>query len=207
MRSIRDQRANDATAVILAGGRSRRMGQDKAALVIQGEPLIDRVARLLGLAFTRIAVVGGAALPGNATRIDDLRQGQGPLAGLESAFTASATTWLFVVGCDMPFVSPGLAAHMVELAASHPEVDVVALPTARGLEPLHAVYHRRLLPAITALLDGGDRSLRALLAQSLALEVAAADQGRFDPQGLATLNVNTPEEWRQALLLAERWRP
>lgn len=205
-----DVHTDDVTGVILAGGQSKRMGQDKARLIIQGEPLIARVHRLLRVAFGEIVIVGGGdfgdILPG-VTVIPDRRPGQGPLAALESAFTATSATLLFVVACDMPFVSPALARHMIQRASAEPDADVVALRRARGLEPLHAVYRsRRCQPAVMALLDEGERSLQALLARSMVVEVAPDEAVTFDPQGLATSNVNTPDDWREALSLAETWR-
>lgn len=210
MRSASDATITDnATAVILAGGQSRRMGQDKARLIIEGEPLIARVHRLLRVACSNVVIVGGDysdVLPGTPV-IPDLRPGQGPLAALESALAATTTPLLFVVACDMPFVSPALARHMLQRAIVTPTVDVVALRTAHGLEPLHAVYRRRCQPVATALLDAGERSLRALLTRSPVLEINPDEAADFDPHALATYNANTLEEWRDVLARAERWRP
>ena len=210
MRPMAGSHATDVTGVILGGGQSRRMGQDKTRLVIQGETLIERVHRLLRLAFNHIVIVGGGEfgdlLPGVPV-IPDLRPMQGPLAALESAFAVTDTPLLFVVACDMPFVSPGLACNMVQRATATPDVDVVALRSAHGLEPLHAVYRRACQPVASALLDAGERSLHALLARLSVAEVTPDEAAQFDPQGLATLNANTPEEWDAALAQAEWWRP
>ncbi|MGH2484620.1 MAG: molybdenum cofactor guanylyltransferase [Ktedonobacterales bacterium] len=202
--------ATKVTGVVLAGGASRRMGQEKAQLVIQGEPLLARVTRLLRLTFSAVIVVGPPSLaelvPG-VTVVPDTRAEQGPLAGLEAAFAATRPTLLFVVACDMPFLSPTLARRMVEIALAQPDADAVALRSPLGLEPLHAVYRRACHPVTTAVLDGGERSLQALLARVRVMEVTPKERARGDPAGLATVNVNTPEEWRRALLLAEDWRP
>ncbi|HKV83461.1 MAG TPA: molybdenum cofactor guanylyltransferase [Ktedonobacterales bacterium] len=202
--------AAQTTGVVLAGGASRRMGQEKARLVIQGEPLLARVTRLLRLAFSEVVVVGPPSVaelvPGFAV-VPDTRAGQGPLAGLEAAFAATRTPLLFVVACDMPFLSPTLARRMTAIALAQPDAQVIALRSDLGVEPLHAVYRRACQPVVTALLENGERSLQALLARVRVAEVTPEDQARGDPAGLATLNVNTPEEWRHALLLAEAWRP
>lgn len=205
-----DTCADDVTGVILAGGQSRRMGQEKARLVIQGEPLIARVYRLLRLVCTNVVIVGGAdftdALP-DVPMIADLRPGQGPLAALESACIATQTPLLFVVACDMPFVSPALARHMAQRAVDSPQAYSVALRTMQGLEPLHAVYRRACLSDVTALLNTGERSLQALLGRKAVLEILPDQSARYDPHGLATRNANTPEEWRALLELAETWQP
>ena len=210
MPSSYDSFAQDVTAIILAGGHSRRMGEEKARLLIHREPLITRVARLLRMAFRRVAVVGPPELRDvtlDAQIIPDLRPEQGPLAGMESAFGATRTTFLFVVGCDMPFISPALALRMAARGYESDNVDAVVLHNERGPEPLHAVYRRDCQPHISALLDDGERSLHSLLARVTVAEIPPDEQSRFDPQGLATLNVNTPEDWRNALSLAELWRP
>ena len=158
---------------------------------MRGEPLLARVVRLLRLAFSEVIVVGPPSLaelvPG-VTVTPDTRAGQGPLAGLEAAFAATRTPLLFVVACDMPFVSPALARRMRDIAVAHPDADATALRSADGVEPLHAVYRRACQPVITELLDGGERSLRALLARVHVEEIAPERQADADPAGLATVN-------------------
>lgn len=199
-----------AMGVVLAGGASRRMGEEKARLMMRGEPLLARVVRLLRLAFSEVIVVGPPSLadlvPG-VTVTPDTRAGQGPLAGLEAAFAATRTSLLFVVACDMPFVSPALARRMAVIALDSPGADAVSLRSASGVEPLHAVYGRACQPVVTTLLDGGERSLQALLARVRVEEIAPEQRADADPAGLATVNVNTPDEWRRALRTAEGWLP
>lgn len=199
--------AVEATGVVLAGGRSQRMGKSKAALLIGGEPLLRRVVRRLRLAVENVLVVGSgdlAALAPDTRIIQDLplHQGQGPLAGLEAALDAIETPYAFVVACDMPFVAPDLARAMVALAASDLSGDVLALRTSQGIEPLHAVYSRACLPTVTRQLDAGERSLQRLLAHLRVGEVPAELIRRYDPARRSAFNANSPDEWEYALAIA-----
>ena len=257
------------TGVVLAGGRSSRMGADKAALLIGGEPLLRRVVRRLRLALAATLVVGPPELaallqptapgqtmdqppaqtPGQVvarpsvapmagrtaeyiaeTRvIPDAQPGLGPLGGLATALAAITTPYAFVIACDMPFAQPALIRLQARLALAGgavsdattgdgptadapaqygvgalpqaPAYDLVALRTAQGLEPLHAVYARACLPIVQAQVAAGDLALRRLLARLRVRELTADEVARTDPRGLSTLNANTPDEWAQALAL------
>ncbi len=197
----------EATGVVLAGGLSQRMGRSKAALLIGGEPLVQRVVRRMRLALGNVVVVGSdelAALVPNTRIVQDLplHQGQGPLAGLEAALNAIETPYAFVVACDMPFVAPALVEAMVALAGANPSNDALVLRTRHGVEPLHAVYSQSCLPAITRQLDAGKRSLQHLLSQLRVGEVPTELVSRNDPTGRSAFNANSPEEWEYALALA-----
>lgn len=198
--------AAGAVGIVLAGGGSTRMGTSKAVLPIGGEPLLRRVVRRLAVALPRVVVIGPESLaevvPGVVVR-QDARPGMGPLGGLETALRSVSENHIFVVACDMPFVSPALARMMVNLAQRDAALDGVVLRTARGMEYLHAVYARSCLPAIQRQLDAGDLALRHLLARLRVREVDADEAAVFDPQGLAAFNANTPEEWARAVQLAE----
>jgi molybdopterin-guanine dinucleotide biosynthesis protein A len=193
----------ETTGVVLAGGRSRRMGADKAALPIEGEPLLRRVVGRLRLALPAVLVVGPAELallvPGVRVVLDS-RPGMGPLAGLEAAFAASETPRAFVVACDMPFVAPVLVRAMADYAAAKAQdADAVVLRSGEGVEPLHAVYSATCLPIVTELLDAGTRSLHELLVRLHVVEFPAGEATRLDPSGLSAFNANTPTEWERAL--------
>ena len=196
----------NTVGVVLAGGRSSRMGYDKAALMIGGEPLLRRVVRRVGMALSEVLVVGLETLqplvPGTRV-VPDETPGRGPLGGIVTALDAVSSPSLFVVACDMPFVNPVLLRELVRIADAMPDMDVVALHTARGVEPLHAVYRAACLPAMRAQLALGKGSLQILLQQLRVHEVLTQDTAHLDPAGLSTFNANTPEAWQQALALAE----
>jgi molybdopterin-guanine dinucleotide biosynthesis protein A len=199
--------------VALAGGASRRMGRDKTALLIGGQPLLRRSVARLRLALAEVIVVGSPALapliPETRIVADDW-PGRGPLGALTTALrtldegaVGEGAGWALLVACDMPFTQPALLRAMARLALTTPEAQAVALRGPRGLEPLHAVYASACLPlALARLSTGGDASLQGLLATLRVCEVAPEDARRLDPLGRSTFNANTPEDWRRALALA-----
>jgi molybdopterin-guanine dinucleotide biosynthesis protein A len=127
----------------------------------------------------------------------------GPLGGLYTALTATTSAHIFLVACDMPFVSPGLVKAMVAFAETRCDADVVSLEANGRVQPLHAVYARGCLPAVERALKGSDHSLHALLAQLAVVAIDAETIRREDQDGLSAFNVNTPEDWQRALRLDE----
>lgn len=193
------------TGAVLAGGASRRMGSDKAALLIGGEPLLQRAVGRLRLALAEVIVVGSPALAPLVpeTRIvADEWPGRGPLGALATALRATDAPWVLLVACDMPFTEPALIREIARRALTTPAADVVALRGPRGAEPLHAAYSRACLPLALEQLAGDDASLRGLLAAARLAEVSPDDARLLDPSGFSAFNANTPEEWRRALRLA-----
>jgi molybdopterin-guanine dinucleotide biosynthesis protein A len=153
------------TGVVLAGGKSTRMGRDKAALEFDGQTLLERAVAVLRQCFPEVIVV----------RQDDV-PGLGPIGGIATALRRAPE--IFVVACDMPFLD---AARIREMAAQLPGYDAVAIPG----EPLHAAYSARILPVIEAQIAAGDYSVQKLLSK---LRVKFVDAKPI-------LNVNTPQEW------------
>ena len=157
----------ECSGVVLAGGRSSRMGRDKAALELDGEPLLARVVGRLRAALPVVVVIGPArlhALVPGVPVVPDEYPGAGPLGGLVTALRVVSTSRVFLAGCDMPFVAPGLVRAMALLAAEEPETDAVLLhsPAGAGLEYLHGVYTRSCLCGRAA----AARRRRAIAAES-----------------------------------------
>jgi molybdenum cofactor guanylyltransferase len=193
------------SGVILAGGRSSRMGEDKAAMMFAGEPLLARVLHRIEPAVDDVLVIGPQSIeqlvPGVRV-IDDAVPAVGPLSGLYTALRATTRDRVFLVGCDMPFVQPRLVRAMLALSEANAHADAVALRAAGRAQPLHAVYSRRCLPAVERALQSEDHSLLSLLARLDVVQVDAETVNRDDPGGLSTFNVNTPADWERALRLA-----
>jgi molybdopterin-guanine dinucleotide biosynthesis protein A len=189
------------SGAILAGGQSRRMGSDKAALRIQGEPLLQRTVRLLASITTDVAIIGPperAALAPGVPIFPDRWPQQGPLGGIATALQALAGEAVLVVGCDMPFLHAGLLCYLIALA---PEYDAVVVRSDGEAHPLHAVYQRRCLPTLEEQLQAGNLRVQQFLARLVVRFVEGEELDRFDPQHLSTFNANTPEEWARALRL------
>jgi molybdopterin-guanine dinucleotide biosynthesis protein A len=192
--------------VILAGGHSRRMGENKATMMFGGEPLLTRVARRLSPAVDDLLVIGPqslASLAPHARVVEDALPAIGPLGGLHTALITTTSAHMFLVACDMPFIRPGLVRAMLAFAETRGDADVVALEANGRVQPLHAVYARGCLPAVERVLKASDHSLHALLAQLAVVVIEADTVRREDPDDVSAFNVNTPEDWRHALRLNE----
>lgn len=191
--------------VVLAGGRSSRMGENKATMVFAGEPLLIRALRRLSPAVDDTVVIGPETLRAVAPDIrvvPDLVPDAGPLVGLYTALKSTTAARVFLVACDMPFLQPGLVRAMLAASANNQEAQAVILGDQGRIQPLHAVYTNACLPAVERALASEDRSLWLLLAQLSVMTMDAEIVRREDPRGISTFNANTPEDWRSALRLA-----
>ncbi len=195
------------TVLILAGGRSVRMGRDKAWLEIDGMPLVERVARrLLPLAGEIVFSANDPApfgelvarLPIPAQVVGDIFPDAGPLAGLHAGLSAARYDAALAVATDMPFVNHVVVREMMGLCE---EADaVVPRLAADGFdepqpEPLHAVYRKRCLPAIEAALRANRRRVVSFLASVNVCYVDEPFLRALDPELKSFRNVNTPDEW------------
>jgi molybdenum cofactor guanylyltransferase len=187
----------DATAVILAGGNSRRMGRDKSLLPFNGRPMLVHIADQLRPHFRALLV--GANDPerysiAGAPVITDHIPGQGPLMGLASCLEAATTDAVFLTGCDIPTMDiPTLHAMMAALT----DHDAVIPVTADGRHPLFAFYRRAILPTVQATLADGKRRMEDVLQRLNVATFPLADNTWFR-------NLNTPEDYAAACAAAEQ---
>src|SRR5690348_2447794 len=142
---------SEVSGAILAGGQSRRMGHDKAALLIDGELLLLRIARQMRSVVPDLAVIGPlerATLMPDIPVIPDRWPNCGPLGGIATALhSLRSRQGVVVVGCDMPFLNPVLLRHLITLIS---EADAVVVRLDGQIHPLHAVYQQRCLPILAA---------------------------------------------------------
>lgn len=157
------------------------MGVDKRLLLVDGEPLVRRVARVVAEATDEVIVVVApgrplpdAALAGLEVRVAlDRRADAGPLAGMEAGLEASGHEFVLAVAADMPWLDARLLRALVNRLAET-DADVAAMATDRGPQPLLAAYRRTTaLATATRLIDAGERRLRALLEALWVVEVEA----------------------------------
>lgn len=206
--------------IINAGGASRRMGMDKALLPVppHGTPLVRHVyERLAGLATGQAIVVANdaslankAGLPPSVRQLGDRYPNAGALGGLATGLALS-TGWAIAVACDMPFVDPALLTLLAVLIAEPGEKksgeddgqgwDAIVPLTEGYPQPLHALYHRRCLPAMTTLLVQGNLRIVDLYDAIRVRYVSEEELRRHDPELRSFTNVNTPEEWQQVLAM------
>src|SRR5712691_4615319 len=189
--------------IVLAGGKSSRMGRPKAWLPFHGQPMLTRVLDRLAPLFEERVVVRapGQELPDVEARfVEDEQPGLGPVAGLAVGLAAVTRPLAFVVSCDAPFVDPRVVEHLVA-RCQPPYAAVVPLWEGR-LQPLHAVYRADNAPILRRLLAAGRRRPVDLFAEVPTLELPEAEIRAMDPDGLTFMNTNTPEDWERALTLA-----
>ncbi len=191
---------------ILAGGRARRLGgADKSTLLVGGLPIIERqLAALAGLG-GEIVVVGGD--PGRFAAygvrpVPDRVPRSGALGGLYTALCEATTPHVLVVACDLPFVSVPVLERLAELAGD--AADAVVPRTADGLQPLCAVYARTLRGRVRRRIDSGHLKVQDLLEAIRVRELGPDEIASIDPAGRSFFNVNTPDDFDQAVRLAAR---
>lgn len=184
------------TAAILAGGRSARMGRDKAALPMGGATALETLVSRYQTAFGRALVsVDAAGRYPWAEEVADTRPGAGPLAGLEAAVRAAGGD-VFLTAVDLPFGDAALARRLYALMG---DAEVCVIRRARGgLEPVFAVYAYSGLPQISACLDENGRSFRDYFAKVKVREVLEEELPEWDLNRVL-LNVNKPEDYEKAL--------
>jgi molybdopterin-guanine dinucleotide biosynthesis protein A len=193
------------TLVLQAGGKSSRMGSNKALLPFQGEPLIMRVYHRLAPLVDEVLVTVNQAkdfeylgLP----LVADLYPGKGTLGGLYTGLQAAHSPLVAVVGCDMPFVNPILLQVELDLL-TRTETDVVIPHSMTGLEPLHAVYRRETcLPAIYKALMVDQLRLVSWLPDVKVQEMPVEEVKVYDPKLFAFFNLNTPDDLKEAESMA-----
>ena len=191
--------AEEATAVILAGGKSSRMGQPKALLLFAGEPLIVHLVRRLGQLFSDIVVVAAPeqelpALPSTIVR-DDVAH-QGPVGGIYYGLKAARREICFVTSCDAPFLNLRLITYLM---AQISDFDVVVPFTQDRYQPLHAVYRKQLAPLLKEQLERGELRPIFLYDKVRTRKITEAEMHPHDPESLSFLNMNTPEDYQAAL--------
>ncbi len=185
---------DNCTAVILAGGQSKRMGQDKAAVMFQGKTLLQHAEDKLTPLFETVVVStreqrSDTGLP----QVLDASQSRAPMLGIAACFEALDADWLFVVGVDMPFISADLVQYMASQRGNH---DAVALQAGDMVQPLCCFYHRSCLPQMKANIQAGKRSLKHLL-QAVDTRVIPESEARvYDARLQSVVSLDTPQDLR-----------
>ena len=196
-----DRTITDASAVVLVGGKSSRMGRAKALLPFAGEPLIVHVLRALKKLFGETVVVAAPnqelpELP--AVLVRDQVAHQGPVSGIYHGLKAATKEVCFVTSCDAPFLNLRLIA---ELLAQISDCDVVVPYWQERYQPLHAVYRTSVVPLLKNQLERSELRPIFLYDKVRTRKILEQEIRRFDPDGLSLLNMNSPAEYEAALQL------
>lgn len=191
------------TGIVLAGGRSIRMGKDKASLELSEQTLLSRVVQTVSLVCPEVIIAGGEqsladGFGPDVRWVSDQPGSVGPLAGVTAGLQAARHDACLVVACDMPFLTPALLSHLVDRLETFDAV----VPISRGVSQyLHAAYSRSAAPTAQALLRLKARSVHELVVRLRVLHLSEKHCARFDPTGLSCFNMNTPADLALALKL------
>ncbi len=185
---------HNLTGIILSGGKSFRMGENKAFIKIEGAPIIQRIQTLFERLFDEIIIVTHEKdLFSNlrAKIYSDLIPHQGALGGLYTGLFFSSFPFSFCVACDMPFLNESVIKYLIKNIENS---DIVIPKTRDGLHPLHAIYSKKCIDPIKKMMDQGKYRIVDFYPM---VKVKIIDENEFfslDPNRESFINVNTPEE-------------
>ena len=185
------------TAIILAGGKSSRFGQDKAFIRIKGKPLIKRQLKFLKRIFKRIIIVSNRPDKYKFKGIKvvrDIIPHRGPLGGIYSGLMASSSFYNFTLACDMPFINVRLIKYMIGLKDGY---DVVVPRLKKGYETLFAIYSKNCIKPIENRLLKQNFKIRSFFTDVKVRTITQKEIAQFDKEGLCFININTPKDYRR----------
>ena len=190
------------TAIILAGGKSSRMGFDKALLKINNHFLMEEILQKLKTIFAEILIVTNRPKQFNSltslhlTKIAcDIIPHQGPLGGIYSGLMNSGSFYNFVLACDMPFVNLELIKYMVSIKDNF---DAVVPKLKKGYEALFAIYSKNCISAISEILKTGDLKVVNFFNKLKLRELNEKEISRFGAPDVLFMNINTREDLSRA---------
>jgi molybdopterin-guanine dinucleotide biosynthesis protein A len=189
-------RKRNITGIILSGGQSIRMGENKAFIVIDGIPIINRIHNVFKKLFQEVLIITNEKELFSlidARIYADLIPNRGVLGGLYSGLFFSSFSHSFCVACDMPFLKESVIEFLIN---SINDFDVIVPKTVDGLQPLHAIYSKNCLQAIKRVIDQGGYKVLDFYPLVKIKVVEEQEFYYLDPERESFINVNTPEQLR-----------
>ncbi|MGB0896625.1 MAG: molybdenum cofactor guanylyltransferase [Flavobacteriaceae bacterium] len=182
-------KVNNITGIILAGGKSSRMGTDKGFILFKNKPFIQHCIDALQSFVDDIIIVSNNKLYDqfNAIRVDDLIENSGPLAGIYTGLHHSKTTTNIVLSCDIPLINTALISTLVQHHTT--QVNITYVISNNKQMPLIAIYKKDCLPVCLQLLNANERRLKTLL-KSVTTNAVTLDETLQKH----TVNINTLNE-------------
>ncbi|MEE8420871.1 MAG: molybdenum cofactor guanylyltransferase [Dehalococcoidales bacterium] len=197
----------DINGIVLAGGKSLRFGNDKVSEAIGGKNLLQQVVDSLRFLGGEIIIVTSGEHPISESIdhpkvriLTDILPGKGPMGGIYTGLTASATEYNLVVASDMPFLNEALLRHQIAISEGY---DITVPRMGKLVEPLHAVYARSCLDPMAEMMKDERLSIYRLFDRVRVRFIEAAEIERFDPEHLSLFNINTKTDLAAARRLAE----
>ncbi|RKU39547.1 molybdenum cofactor guanylyltransferase [Candidatus Poribacteria bacterium] len=202
--SLKAPKTSPVTGVILAGGKSRRMGENKALLQLGGDSLIGHVIHRMRLVTDELLLITNN--PTEYKHLDlpmyeDILPNTGALGGIHTGLSYASHDAVLCVACDSPFLDPKLITYLTSLLGGH---DAVIPYTFRGdtgqmtLQTLCAVYSKRCLPIIKRMLQEREFRVHAIYERAHIKRIPPEVWRKFDPEGMSFFNINTPEDFDRA---------
>ncbi len=202
------QKLVPVTGVILAGGKSRRMGQNKALLQLGDEPIIGHVIRRMRLVTDELLLITNnhaeythLGLPMHSDRVPDA----GALGGIYTGLMHASHEVILCVACDSPFLQPKLLTYLVSVLGEDDAVMPYTqssrqTPLCRNiiLQTLCAVYAKKCLPIIESMLQESELRVHALQERAHIQCIPPEVWQQFDPEGMSFFNINTPDDFERA---------
>ncbi len=200
----------ETSAIILAGGKSLRLGYNKVLEIVGNRSLLEQVISRVASLSSEIIVVATEEqiIPQfedypDVQVVTDIYPGKGPLGGIYTGLKTSTSTCNLVAAADMPFLNQALLGYMLGLVDG---VDLVAPRVGGQVEPLHAVYMRGCLAAIEKMMKEGVLGVHKLFSRVNVRYVEADEIARFDPEQRSLFNINTEGDLQMAKKIAGRNR-
>jgi len=191
------------TAIILAGGKSSRMGFDKQFLKLRDKYIIEMIAEKLKSVFNEIILV--TSRPEEHSKygfklVEDEVKGFGPLAGIHVGLKSSGSMYNYIVACDMPFLNLKYMKYMMELIQQHEgNVDGVITKLGEWIEPFNAFYSKNLICRIEENIKKNKRQINLLLQDSNMIYVSEAKAREFSPDWEMFTNINTFKDYESLM--------
>jgi molybdenum cofactor guanylyltransferase len=192
------------TAIILAGGKSSRLGRDKALEKIGGKYLIERIIDSLSQFGDDIIVITAAPnqLPGlNIEKVIDTYPHTGAKVGLCTGINAATSFYSLVVACDMPFLNIDLLRYLLDAVSGF---DAAIPRIGDKIEPLHAVYSKNCIPILEEQIRKGKLKISDIFNEINVRYIEAEEIERYDPQHLSLFNINSEADLKRAKTIVEK---
>lgn len=192
------QKHSNVTGFVLAGGKSSRMGTDKAILSLHGNTLLEQTKAILEQVCAKVFILGSRAPYGQFGEcIEDIFVDCGPLGGIHAALSGSSTPYSLITAVDTPFINAEFFSYMIERALN--SSAIVTAPRVGGVvQPACAVFSRDFLPLAEAALKAGKYKVEPVFPRDRTLLLTEADWGQFAKAGEMFENLNTPEDFERA---------
>ncbi len=197
----------ELSCIVLAGGKSKRLGRNKITENIGGKMLLERVLDTLSLFKCEIIIVTSASssLPGiekypQIKVVRDIFPDKGSLGGIYSGLLLSKTFYNLIVACDMPFLSFDLLQYMLEIAQGY---DLTVFREGEHFEPLHAVYSKSCVLPLKTLLKLENVRIIEILQYVNARFLTLKEIGKFNHGHLSFFNINNEGDLQKAVEIAK----